>query len=201
MAYADANSMLIGIAVVMLVFARSWFVAMQATLDRCTSLDSCTLTGVMWDVVKSMMQGFSALAMAFFFMWFVEVVIVGVISMPIHTVAEEESAMPKFFQMSAGFRILTAWTREWRFLVAILLAILSIVVLLEIVVMCIRWYSESKKLERVQTEALIKRGVTAVYIYGLGSMLMYVGYQMWIIYARSTCDAADGCTAISARCG
>lgn len=182
----ETNATLLSITIVLFVFVRSWFVAMYGTLERCESVHTCEAQTVLIDTVLAFVYGVMSLSVVFAVMWFVEVIIVGVLSKPIHGNDDDDKSID-VFKMSEGIRVLLLWVFNWRLLMAIALALFTTAVLAQAILTIIRWYIEANpQLSQTQRTRMLRRGISAIYIYSLFAVLSFVLYQLWISFSEDS---------------
>ena len=175
----DNNALLLSIMIVALIFTRSWLGAYQTALSRCETVESCNLNFMVVDLLLAILKGIAGLGLILFFMWFVEVVIIGVLAAP----ADGPSFSIDLLQMSHGFRVLISWISDWHMIAAIACALMYIATIGPTVTLLTKWYAEKKRMGPNESRAMMKRGITTVYIFSLFCILMFIGYQLWINYA------------------
>lgn len=175
----NGASILLSAVIVVSIFVRSWFDALHRSLTVCTTPDGCNMSQVIKDILVAVRIGLTTLAVLFMFLIFVEHFAIDVISLPIHMTDEEAKTIKR--DGSSAIGIITAWAREWRLTAALTVAMIVTIGLVSMIMPVIKWYAEAKGLSQKETERLVKKGITAVYLYGLFSTLGFISYQVWIL--------------------
>jgi uncharacterized membrane protein YvlD (DUF360 family) len=176
------NAHLFSVAVLFAVFFRSWLVALRKSQTSCAEARVCGPVSIVLDISIALFSGWGLMFACMFFMWFVEVIVVGIISIPIKPL-EAVSWMTthdRILTVSLGLRVLVSWMTDWRLSASILLSAFSSAMFAYVVITVINWHADDLKLPASKRNTLMQRGIVAIYIYTLFSMFGFLIYQVWI---------------------
>jgi len=196
----DHNAHLFSVALLFIVFFRSWFVALRNSQTKCAESRVCDTTTVMGDITLALLSGWVLMFGIIFFMWFVEVIVVGIILTPLKpkkarattnaltnlddwnpiNLLGNKEHIKELLRVSLGMRVIVSWMSDPRLSIAIVLAILASAAFSFVVMTIIGWHADDLKLTGKKRNTLYQRGVVAVYIFQLFAMIAFLVYQLWI---------------------
>lgn len=205
----DHNAHLFSVALLFIVFFRSWFVALRNSQTKCAESSVCDTVTVMGDITLALLSGWVLMFGIIFFMWFVEVIVVGIILTPLKpkkaratldalgnledfnplNMIGNTAHIKELLRVSLGMRVIVSWMSDSRLSIAIVLAILASAAFSFVVMTIIGWHADDLKLTGKKRNTLFQRGVVAVYIFQLFAMIAFLVYQLWIGSSMETSSA------------
>jgi hypothetical protein len=203
----DHNAHLFSVALLFIVFFRSWFVALRNSQTKCAESRVCDTITVMGDITFALLSGWGLMFGIIFFMWFVEVVVVGIILTPLKpkkarmdasgvsdlnplNMLTNKEHRKELMRVSLGMRVIVSWMSDARLSIAIVLAIVASAAFSFVIMTIIGWHADDLKLAGVKRNTLYQRGIVAVYIFQLFAMIAFLVYQLWI---GSSVKTFSGC--------
>jgi len=186
------SALLFSVFVMLVVFLRSWFVALRDSQTNCSQNRVCDTISIFYDLMVAVLSGWMLMFGIIFFMWFVEIVVVGIILKPLGPKKRPKSMLKKLLNfatsksaggaltLSLGMRVVVAWMMDWRLWASIVFAIMSSAMFAFVVLAIIGWHADDLMLPEKERNMLNQRGVVAIYIFQLFAVFSFVIYQLWI---------------------
>ena len=188
------NAHLFSVTLLIAVFLRSWLFGLRRSITNCAESQSLgtDVFSIGKDIAWAVISGFAIMLCILFFMFFVEVIILGVIRQPI-----EFPFLPKLHGPSIGMRIIASWVTDWRLCAAIMLAAGSSVLFSSVVLQVVGWNADDLGMPPPERTALFQRTIVAIYVFLLFAMILFLVYQLWL---SSAAVCKKNCMLGSMRC-
>lgn len=180
------NARALSVTVFLLLFMKSWLSAFKRSLALCYEGDlaECSPEAIAMHLGVAVMSNWLLLAVMLLLMWFVQVVVVGVLARPILPPGTPELSPGDgdrpLRSAAAAFslRLVIAWLMDWRLAAAVGVALCSSLVFSVAVIASVR-LATARQPPAAQRRAL-SRAVAAVYAFVLAATMGFLLYQLWL---------------------